>query len=138
MDEIQHLKRIGIVGSRNFGDLSRVSKFVEILHQRYGDRLVIVSGGAKGVDSAAEKAADELGIKKMIFLPRPGKPFHIAAMERNTEIVDYSHWVYAFWSVTKESTGTIDSMRKALLAGKLVGLYTPNGAFDNTRIPGPA
>lgn len=128
---------IGIVGSRDFGDLSRVSSFVRLMHAEYGD-LVIVSGGAQGVDITAERTADELGIKKKIFLPRPGKPFHIAAMERNTEIVDYSQWVYAFWSLSPKSTGTIDSMRKALLAGKLVGIYTPNGAFSNARVTGPA
>lgn len=130
--------RIGIVGSRDFGDLSRVSNFMRIMFKEYGDRLVLVSGGAQGVDITAERTADELGMEKMIFTPRPGKPFHIAALERNTEIVDFSDWVYAFWSMTPKSTGTIDSMRKAVLAGKLVGLYTPNGAFDNTRIPGPA
>lgn len=130
--------RLGIVGSRDFGDLSRVSNFVRLMHAEYGSQLIIVSGGAQGVDITAERTADELGIGKRIFIPRSGKPFHIAAMERNTEIVDYSEWVYAFWSLSPKSTGTIDSMRKALLAGKLVGIYTPNGAFSNARVTGPA
>lgn len=134
MDEL----RIGIVGSRDFGDLSRVSNFVQLMYENYGDRLIIISGGAQGVDITAEKKADQLGVKKKIFLPRPDKPFHIAAMERNTEIVNYSEWVYAFWSLSPKSTGTIDSMRKALLAGKLVGIYTPGGAFSNNRVIGPA
>lgn len=130
--------KIGIVGSRDFGDLSRVSNFIRLMHEEYKDQLVIVSGGAQGVDITAERTADELGINKKIFTPKQGKPFVVAAMERNTEIVDYSEWVYAFWSMTPKSTGTIDSMRKALAAGKLVGIYTPHGAFSNARVTGPA
>ena len=129
------MRKIGIVGSRNFGDLSRVTALVRHLHQEYGDELMIVSGGAKGVDSAAETEAKRLGVKTKIFLPNPEiKPFVKAAHARNTEIVDFSDVVYAFWSVTKESAGTIDSMRKALMAEKLVGIYTPKGSWENTQL----
>lgn len=124
--------RIGIVGSRKFGDLPRVTKLVEILHSKHGTDLVIVSGGAKGVDSTAEKAAKDRGIPTKIFLPRPGNPFVVAAKERNTEIVEYSDKIFAFWSCKADSTGTVDTMYKALMSGKLVGLYTPKGAFENT------
>ena len=127
--------KIAIVGSREFGDLYRVSSFVRILHQQYGDKLEIVSGGAKGVDTAAVEAALELGLSVKVFKPDPNiKPFFKAAHARNTQIVEYSDLVYAFWIVKKESSGTIDSMRKALIAGKLAGLYTPKGAFDNVRL----
>ncbi len=125
--------RIGIVGSREFGDLSRVASFVRLLHQQYKD-LEIVSGGAKGVDTTAVETALELGIPCQEFKPDPEKPFVTAAMARNTQIVEYSDIVYAFWIVQKGSSGTIDTMRKALMAGKLAGLYTPNGAFDNVRL----
>ena len=126
--------RIGIVGSREFGDLSRVANFVRILHKQYGDKLEIVSGGARGVDTTAVEAALELGIPAQEFPPDPDTPFYTAAMERNTKIVEYSDFVYAFWIVQKGSSGTIDTMRKALIAGKLAGIYTPNGAFDNVRV----
>jgi hypothetical protein len=124
--------KIGIVGSRKFGDLCRVTKLVEFLHDRYGDDLVIVSGGARGVDTAAETAARERMIRIKIFRPKPDKPFWKAAMERNTEIVEYSDQIYAFWSCKPDSTGTVDSMHKALIAGKLVGIYTPKGVFFNS------
>lgn len=123
--------RIGIVGSRKFGDLSRVERMVGILHERHGADLVIVSGGAVGVDSAAEKAAKARGVRTKIFHPKVGKTFVAAAMARNTEIVEYSSQVFAFWSCKAESTGTVDTMYKALLSGKLVGIYTPKGAFRN-------
>ena len=126
--------KVGIVGSREFGDLSRVTQFVRLLHAKYMGNLEIVSGGAKGVDTTAVVAALEFGIPCKVFKPDPSKPFYTAAMERNTQIVEYSDIVYAFWIVQKGSSGTIDTMHKALTAGKLVGLYTPNGAFDNVRL----
>ena len=129
--------RIGIVGSRNFGDLTRVSKLVRILKETKGD-FVLVSGGAKGVDRAAAKAAKDLGLEVVEHLPDPDvKPLVKAAKERNTKIVEDSDLVFAFWSVNAESTGTVDTMYKALMAGKLIGLYTPKGAFENSYVTGP-
>jgi hypothetical protein len=126
--------RIAIVGSREFGDLSRVSNFVKLLHQQYKGNLEIVSGGAKGVDTAAVEAALELGIPCKEFKPDPSKPFVTAALARNTQIVEYADLVYAFWIVKKGSSGTIDTMHKALMAEKLAGIYTPKGAFENIRV----
>ena len=126
--------RIAIVGSREFGDLSRVSNFVRLLYKQYEGKLEIVSGGAAGVDTAAVEAALELGIPIKEFRPDPSKPFYTAAMERNSKIVDYADLVYSFWIVNKGSTGTIDTMYKALMAEKLAGIYTPKGAFENIRV----
>jgi len=125
--------RIGIVGSRNFGDLSRVSSLVEALHEAYGDGIVIVSGGARGVDKTAVDTAKRLKIEYKEHLPDPNvKPFVKAANDRNTKIVEDSDKIYAFWSVNKESTGTVDTMYKALMAGKLEIVYTPKGVLRNT------
>jgi len=130
--------KFAIVGSRKFGDLSRVAKLVEYLIQRWGTEIEIVSGGAKGVDTAAVNAAKSRKIAWKEFLPNPNiKPFVKAAMARNTQIVEYSDWVYAFYSVKADSTGTIDTMYKSIMAEKLVGIYTPKDSFQSTRIPGP-
>ncbi len=130
--------KIAIVGSRKFGDLYRVANLVEHLKDQHAF-LTIVSGGAKGVDTAATDAAKSRGIPIVEFLPDPKvKPFVKAAMDRNTKIVEFSDWVYAFYSVKRDSTGTVDVMYKALMAEKLVGIFTPKGAFQNTRVPGPA
>ena len=130
--------KIAIVGSRKFGDLYRVANLVEHLKEQHSE-LTIVSGGAKGVDSAATTAAKSRDIPIVEFLPDPKvKPFVKAAMDRNSKIVEYADWVYAFYAVKRDSTGTIDVMYKALMAEKLVGIFTPKGAFQNTRITGPA
>ncbi len=129
--------RIGIVGSRKFGDLPRVTKLVGILYERFGDDLVVVSGGAVGVDTAAEQAAKDLVVRTKMFKPQLiGKTFVVAAKERNTKIVAYSKWVFAFWSCKTDSTGTVDTMHKALMSSKLVGIYTPKGAFENSYTDG--
>lgn len=136
--------KIAIVGSRKFGDLYRVANLVDHLkeqHYKEGqhDSLIIISGGAKGVDTAATTAAAARGIGIVEFLPDPKvKPFVKAAMDRNSKIVESADWVYAFYSVKRDSTGTIDVMYKALMAEKLVGIFTPKGAFQNTRLTGPA
>lgn len=137
MGEVSLIK-IGVVGSRDFGDLSRVSRFVEQMFKLYPN-LMIVSGGAKGVDRTAVNKAKELGVPYKEFLPDPKvKPFVKAAHERNTQIVEYSDWVYAFFSMTPDSRGTVDSMRKAIVARKLVAIYTPLDAFQSSRVEGPA
>ena len=130
--------KIAIVGSRKFGDLFRVAKLVEHLKNQHGPDLEIVSGGAKGVDTAAVQAAKDRGMPYKEFLPDPTiKPFVKAANARNTQIVEYSDWVYAFFSMKKDSTGTVDTMYKAIMAEKLVGIYTPKDAFQSTRVAGP-
>lgn len=49
--------KIAIVGSRGFSDLERVTQFVASLPEGY----IVVSGGAPGVDRAAENAAVSQG-----------------------------------------------------------------------------
>ena len=62
-------KVVGIVGSRTYPDLERVAAFVRGLPPG----TVVVSGGARGVDSAAKAAAEKNDL--------PYKPFHIENFE---------------------------------------------------------
>lgn len=131
--------KIGIVGSRDFGDLSRVSQFVRTAHDFYGPDLIIVSGGAVGVDTIAEREAKDLGIPTVIFHPTPPnasrRAFIEAAFARNTLIVEASDIVFAFW--TFDSAGTLDTIRKAKNLGKLGGIITPKKAFIDTDLSTP-
>ena len=54
---------VGIVGSRKYKHL----KWIDLTVSRLAPDRVIVSGGASGVDTAAEQAADKYGLKKKIF-----------------------------------------------------------------------
>ena len=52
--------KIAIIGSRDYPQLSQVTAYVYFTHDRHdaaAGPLVIVSGGAAGVDQTAEKAA---------------------------------------------------------------------------------
>jgi hypothetical protein len=53
-------ERVAIVGSREGADLDEVRAFVRALWEKYPD-TILVSGGAKGVDQAAEQEWLALG-----------------------------------------------------------------------------
>jgi predicted Rossmann fold nucleotide-binding protein DprA/Smf involved in DNA uptake len=87
-------RRVAVVGSRQFKNWGQL-KFVldKILEQ--DDELV--SGGALGVDSMAQRYAKEFGYDIKIFYPkyaRYGKP---ATFMRNKTIVENSDLVLAFY-----------------------------------------
>ncbi len=56
-------ERVAIVGSRNYTRLGEVHDYVSGLPQG----TIIVSGGAIGVDEAAERAANACGLETRIF-----------------------------------------------------------------------
>lgn len=130
---------VGIVGSRDFVHIELVEEFVAGLPSG----TAVVSGGARGVDTAAETTARRSGLTVVSFRPRrfdgqwlveritywPDgsqdlhdlptvyRTFPAAAHVRNGFIVEFADDVYAFWN--GRSSGTHDSIRKASDAGKL-------------------
>ena len=111
--------KIAIVGSRGFTDFDLLNKIVtsycvskNILPK------TIVSGGAKGADSLAEKFAKMYDFEMKIFYPDWEQFGRNACSTRNTEIVEYADIVFAFWNGT--SPGTKDSITKAENLGKEV------------------
>ena len=80
-------ERVGVVGSRNYQDLLAVRRFV----QNLPPGTVVVSGGARGVDMAAEDAARGVGLPEP-DIRRPSKHvidtlgFGAAAHARNKSI----------------------------------------------------
>lgn len=113
------MTRIAIVGSRTFKRLELVAKFVRSLPYD----TVIVSGGAKGVDSTAENIAKHLGMKTDIYLPDYARYGKSAPMIRNSLIIENCDEVVAFWDGV--SKGTKDSIDKAERLGKPCKIYLP-------------
>lgn len=73
----------------------------------------IVSGGAKGIDSAAREYAQNNGLRLTEFLPEYNRYGRAAPLKRNIQIIEYADFVLAFWD--GESSGTknvIDSCKK--------------------------
>lgn len=103
--------RVAIVGSRDFPGEIVVREYVRMLPKD----TVIVSGGARGVDSWAAEEAEKRGMPKPTIYPvsADGLPpyplgrseFRRRAFERNKKIALDCDWLVAFRSLGK-STGT--------------------------------
>ena len=109
--------RIGIVGSRDYKDMKRVYFYVSELPKD----TVIVSGGARGVDWEAENAAKVFGLQTIIHRADWDVNGKLAGFLRNSLIVNDSDCIVAFWD--GQSRGTLDTIQKAVQAGKVVKIY---------------
>ncbi len=117
------VERVGIAGSRRYMKQGLVRRFVESLDVN----TIIVSGGALGVDTWAEQAAKNLGMRVEVYLPDWDKHGKSAGFIRNGEIVANSDLIAAFWD--GKSRGTMDTVRKAHKAGRSVLLFGPDGSI---------
>lgn len=102
--------RLAVIGSRNFEDYTTAKVILDELQKDIGfDR--IVSGGANGADSLAEKYAWENDIELAIFVPEWDKHGKGAGFIRNVEIWDNADYGVAFWD--GRSAGTAHSFKIA-------------------------
>jgi len=105
--------KVGIVGSRDF---KNYELFSDIMKQYLSDISWVVSGGAPGADSLAEKWAKEN--KKMLTI-YPADWLNLgkrAGYVRNTDIVKNSDMIIAFWD--GKSKGTKHTIGLAQKMGK--------------------
>ena len=110
---------IAIVGSRKFANLE-ADKEAERAVRDYVRKLpsdtVIISGGARGVDTWAEHAADDYGLETLIFEANWEAYGKSAGVIRNKEIIANCDRLVAFWDGT--SKGTKHSIEQARIIGK--------------------
>lgn len=105
------MTKIAIVGSRGLDD-SRVEAAIEkALETESRNGLVIISGGAAGVDRIAEDWAKRNKIAVHVIRPDWKTNGMAAGYLRNTDIVLASDRVLAIWD--GQSKGTADTVRKA-------------------------
>ena len=107
--------KFAIIGSRSFKDYELMKSI--LIKYSIGE---IVSGGAKGADTLAERFADEYKIKKVIFKSDYIKYEKKAPLVRNRQIVDYADKVVAFWD--GESKGTKYTINYAKEKGKQINV----------------
>lgn len=105
--------KVAVIGSRTFDKYESVYNVLSKLKI-----TEIISGGAKGADSLAERYAKEAEIPTKIFLPDWETYGKKAGFLRNTQIIEECEMVVAFWD--SESKGTKDSLDKAEKLGKKV------------------
>lgn len=123
--------RYAVVGTRQFPEDMKylILDFVNSLPED----SVIVSGGAKGVDTWSVEAAKNRGLKYKEYLPQRydenGKyRGHFVFFDRNTDIINDADFVAAFWDGS--STGTFDSIDKAKKKGLPVKIFYPDGRTE--------
>lgn len=93
-------ERVAIVGSRDFKNLDAVVEYVKSLPAG----TIVVSGGARGVDTVAQETAFACGLQVTVYHPQWGKYGNSAGYRRNELIVNNCDRVVAFW--TGKSRGT--------------------------------
>lgn len=109
--------KVAVIGSRNLL-VSDLEKYVP------EEATIIVSGGAKGIDSCAREFACKNGLTMVEFFPDYNKYGRKAPLIRNDKIIDYSDVVIAFWD--GKSRGTKYVIDKCKKANKKILLYVSN------------
>lgn len=98
--------KVAIVGSRNLTNIE-ISKYIP------NEITQLITGGAKGIDTLAEKYADENNIIKIIIKPEYKKYGIHAPIIRNKEIVEKADLIVAIWDGKSKGTKfTIDYAKK--------------------------
>jgi hypothetical protein len=105
--------KLAVVGSRDFSDYELLKSKLDIIHKTQIITLII-SGGAQGADSLAEKWAKENNVKTSIFYPDWNQFGKSAGYKRNVEIVKNADAVIAFWDGTSKGTKITIDLAKTL------------------------
>lgn len=109
--------RIAVVGSRGITAVD-LSLYIP------QNCCLIVSGGARGVDTIAEQYAKAHGIEALIIRPDYERYGRAAPIRRNDIIVDNADLVLAFWDGS--SHGTKYTIDYAKSHGKKVRVFVPS------------
>lgn len=104
-------ERVAIVGSRSY----RRADLVEAAVAALPPDAVVISGGAPGVDTIAERAARVRGLEVTILAANWKLHGRKAGPLRNADIVTRANRVVAFWN--GKSRGTLNTVVQAVRAG---------------------
>ena len=121
--------KVGIVGSRRYENRKKIKDFIFELEKKFGNDLIIVSGGCKnGADKYAKKYALELDVQYEEYppfhevhnlycvLPETlyGKPYKVSNyFARNKQIAKNSDMVVGFIFENTQSNGTDSTLKYA-------------------------
>lgn len=114
-----------IAGSRGFSDYKLLSRVCDNIRKKYPD-IIIVSGGARGADTLAEKYAKEKGIETKIFKAQWNLYGKAAGYRRNAEMQKFiqqhpNRLVVCFWDGS--SPGTQHNFGLAKTLGNPIRVY---------------
>lgn len=107
---------LAVVGSRSFYDYRRMYEVLADFKLRG-----VISGGARGADTLAERYAKERGLSLMVFRTDWERYGRNAGFRRNLQVLQKADEVVAFWD--GESPGTAYTIRTARRQGKKVHIH---------------
>lgn len=121
------MENIAIIGSREIKKeiaYKIIEKYKYILFSNIGnDNYTIISGGADGVDQAAELYAIKNHIKIQIIFPDYNRYMPLRApLVRNDEIIKISNVIFAIWD--EKSRGTQYVINQGNLKNKNLLVYS--------------
>jgi len=103
--------KIGVVGGRDFNNPNIFKYHLENLIDKYKDKeIILVSGGAKGADTLAEKYAKHFGLTIIVIPAMWDKYGKKAGIMRNKDIWRVADVGIAFWDL--KSPGTKNSIEE--------------------------
>lgn len=104
--------KLVVSGSRSIKNAYAVHKALDD-YDKTSRIDVLISGGAKGVDMAAEAWAVDHGIMLKKFLPSYGLYGKIAPLIRNSKMATYGDALLAIWDMKSKGTlHMINAMKK--------------------------
>lgn len=100
--------RLAIVGSRDFSDPDAWDTIETIIRDTITrlDPIEVISGGARGVDTAAEQIAQDMLIDVTVYEPANGRWEPHGYRERNQRIADECTHLLAIRCKTSKSYGS--------------------------------
>ena len=132
--------KVAIVGSREYENVRKMKDTLFQLKQKFGDQLIIISGGAKhGADKYARKYSLEFGIKYREFNPAHTtknlysamsddyyeKPYHVSQFHhRNMLIARDCDVMIAFVPKNAVSNGSMSAVKQAKKLNKPVTIIS--------------
>ena len=112
--------RIAIIGSRELGGDEECC-YEKICGSVPRNCTEIVSGGAAGIDTLAEKYARENALLFKKFEPEYHKYGKSAPFMRNAQIIEYANLVLVFWD--GKSRGTAQAVKMCCENNKLIEIF---------------
>ena len=151
------MPKVAIVGARK-ASAAAIARAMLLAEDAAKTGYAVISGGAKGIDNAAARAAHKAGgyvvtisaqglesdgggitaikpnLRLLVASPFPADaPWSVGnAMARNAWIVANAMTVHAFQPRLDGGGGTADAIRKAKAQGIAVFVYNANGAMVDT------
>ena len=128
--------KIAIIGSRGYTNKRKIKEFIFKLKEQVGEKLEIVSGGAKeGADKYAKRFALDFDVNYSEFPPshyaynqhcvlesyKYGRPYAVWHYhDRNKHIAEYCDVMVAFLPSNTYSKGTTSAIKEATKKDKKV------------------